>query len=53
MTGLSHGGDLEWAAWQGGRANTSLPAEIAVKNCGYVPPPDPGPNTDEQRESEQ
>lgn len=37
----SHGGDLEWAAWRG-KQPFSIPARIAVRNCGYVPPPDPG-----------
>jgi hypothetical protein len=43
---MSHGGDLEWAAWGGhnsGAQPYSLPSQIRVRNCGYIPPPDPGP----------
>jgi hypothetical protein len=35
--------DLEWAIWTEGAQLIFLPRHIRVRNCGYVPPPDPGP----------
>lgn len=32
--------DLEWAIWNRGERILSLPRHIAVRNCGYIPPPD-------------
>jgi hypothetical protein len=34
--------DLEWAVWDGATKPMSLPRHIRARNCGYVPPPDPG-----------
>jgi hypothetical protein len=35
--------DLEWAVWNRGERILSLPRNIAVRNCGYIPPPDNPP----------